>query len=79
VNTNYLATTHQNIIWFYVSVKDIDLLQQTKCLKQLLAIGSNSFDVEADIFSILFEDFTKVHGQRFENQAQMLLVEKVAE
>jgi hypothetical protein len=42
-----------------------------------MRIRSDSTQADSDMLSVLLENLPQVHGQRFEDEAKMLLVEKV--
>ncbi len=58
-------------------MEDVGFLEKAQGHEQLVAVGAHGLDVEADVLAVLFQDFTQVHRQRLENEAEVVLVEEV--
>lgn len=58
--------THQDIVWFDISMKDSRPLHQFERQQQLLSVRPHRLDVKTYIFTVLLQNFTEVHAVRKE-------------
>lgn len=54
--------THQNVVWLDVGVQDVAPFEQLQSQEELLAVGANGFDVEADVFAVLLQHLSQIHA-----------------
>lgn len=72
-----LGLVDQDVVGLDVCVDDVALFHQFESHEQLLGVGPDRVDVDANVLAVLLEHLPQVHGEGFEGQAQVLLVEKV--
>ena len=52
----------QDVVWFYVGMKDVATLEQRESEEKLMRVTAHRTDVDADIFAVFLQDFAQVHA-----------------
>lgn len=56
------STTYQDVVRLDVGVKDVAPFEQLQGQEELLAVGANGLDVEADVFAVLLQHLSQIHA-----------------
>ena len=59
-----LLLTHQDVVWFDVSMEYATPLHELESQKKLLCVRTNGFDVETYVLTVLLEHFSEIHTVR---------------
>lgn len=57
---NGLVSPYEHIVRFQIGVHEVALSEQAETEKHLMGVGADGLEVDADVFSVSFYNFSKV-------------------